>query len=47
MLAKFLCGRMRAELSARADAAHLSAIEVHVEETFGQTAIYRETIHPG
>jgi 6-pyruvoyltetrahydropterin/6-carboxytetrahydropterin synthase len=44
MLARHLCGRMRAELSSRADAAHLTAIEVGVEETFGQTAIYRETL---
>jgi 6-pyruvoyltetrahydropterin/6-carboxytetrahydropterin synthase len=42
MLAQHMCGRMRAELSTRADAAHLSAIEVAVEETFGQTGIYRE-----
>ena len=42
MLATHLCRRLREELAGRADAAHLSAIEVHVEETFGQTAIYRE-----
>jgi 6-pyruvoyltetrahydropterin/6-carboxytetrahydropterin synthase len=45
MLAKHLCGRLRAELAARADAAHLTAIEVQVEETFGQMAVYREAIH--
>jgi len=44
MLARHLCGRLRAELGARADAAHLSAVEVHVEETFGQVAIYREDL---
>jgi 6-pyruvoyltetrahydropterin/6-carboxytetrahydropterin synthase len=44
MLARHLCGRMRQELAARADASHLTAIEVHVEETFGQTASYRENI---
>jgi 6-pyruvoyltetrahydropterin/6-carboxytetrahydropterin synthase len=47
MLAKHLCGRLRDELGARADAAHLTAIEVHVEETFGQTAVYREEFAKG
>jgi 6-pyruvoyltetrahydropterin/6-carboxytetrahydropterin synthase len=42
MLARHVCGRLRAELATRPDAAHLSAIEVAVEETFGQTGIYRE-----
>jgi 6-pyruvoyltetrahydropterin/6-carboxytetrahydropterin synthase len=44
MLARHLCGQLRAELAARADAGHLTAIEVSVEETFGQMAVYREEI---
>src|SRR5215212_2363800 len=44
MLARYLCGRLRAELGARPDASHLTAIEVSVEETFGQLAVYREQI---
>jgi 6-pyruvoyltetrahydropterin/6-carboxytetrahydropterin synthase len=44
MLAQHLCGRLRAELAARADTSHLTAIEVTVEETFGQMAIYREEL---
>ena len=44
MLARYLCGRLRAELAARADASHLTALEVEVEETFGQMAVYREEI---
>ena len=44
MLARHLCGRLRAELAARPDTSHLTAIEVTVEETFGQMAIYREEI---
>jgi 6-pyruvoyltetrahydropterin/6-carboxytetrahydropterin synthase len=44
MLARHICGRLRAELGARDDASHLTAIEVTVEETFGQMAIYREEI---
>jgi len=44
MLAQHLCGRLRAELAARADASHLTAIEVSIEETFGQMAVYREEI---
>lgn len=43
MLARYLCGRLREHLDQRADATHLTAIEVTVEETFGQGAIYRET----
>jgi 6-pyruvoyltetrahydropterin/6-carboxytetrahydropterin synthase len=42
MLARYLCGRLRVELGQRADAAHLTAVEVGVEETFGQVAVYRE-----
>ena len=44
MLAQHLCGRLRQELAARDDAAHLIALEVEVEETFGQMAIYREEL---
>ena len=44
MLARHLCGRLRAELATRADASHLTAIEVLIEETFGQMAVYREEI---
>lgn len=44
MLAQYLCARLLDELSARADAAHLTAIEVEVEETFGQAAIYRQEL---
>ncbi len=42
-LARYLCGLLRADLAARDDAAHLLTIEVEVEETFGQSAVYRET----
>ena len=45
MLARHLCGRLREELRVRPDASHLTAIEVAVEETFGQEAIYREELH--
>jgi 6-pyruvoyltetrahydropterin/6-carboxytetrahydropterin synthase len=44
MLARHLCGRLREELRARPDATHLTAIEVAVEETFGQEAVYREEL---
>jgi 6-pyruvoyltetrahydropterin/6-carboxytetrahydropterin synthase len=44
MLARHLCGRLRDELRARADAAHLTAIEVTIEETFGQMAVYHEEL---
>src|SRR5256714_9597882 len=40
MLAQYLAGRVRAELGA----AHLKTIEVAVEENFGQSASYRETL---
>jgi 6-pyruvoyltetrahydropterin/6-carboxytetrahydropterin synthase len=42
MLAQYICGRVRAELRAL-DAAHLTAIEIEVEESIGQAAVYRET----
>jgi 6-pyruvoyltetrahydropterin/6-carboxytetrahydropterin synthase len=44
MLARHLCGRLREELRSLADATHLTAIEVTVEETFGQEAAYREEL---
>jgi len=40
MLAQYLAGRVRAELGA----SHLKTIEVEVEENFGQSASYRETL---
>ena len=42
MLAQHLCGRLREELGQLAEAQHLSAIEVEVEETFGQSAVFRQ-----
>lgn len=39
MLAEYLCGRVKAEL---ADAVRVTAIELEVEENFGQSAFYRE-----
>ena len=44
MLARYLCGRLRDELRAHGSASHLTAIEVVVEETFGQSAVYREEL---
>ncbi|HEY3280145.1 MAG TPA: 6-carboxytetrahydropterin synthase [Gemmatimonadales bacterium] len=43
MLAQYLAGRVRTEL-AGGGAVHLKAIEIEVEENFGQSAIYRETL---
>jgi 6-pyruvoyltetrahydropterin/6-carboxytetrahydropterin synthase len=43
-MARYLCGRLREELLARADAQHLTALEVELEETFGQSAVYREVL---
>ncbi len=40
MLSQYLAGRVRAELGSL----HLKAIEVEVEENFGQSASYRETL---
>jgi 6-pyruvoyltetrahydropterin/6-carboxytetrahydropterin synthase len=40
MLAEYLAGRIRAELTA----VTVTAIEVEVEENFGQAASYRETL---
>ena len=48
MLAQYLAGRVRTELAAAggggAGAVHLTAIEIEVEENFGQSASYRETL---
>jgi 6-pyruvoyltetrahydropterin/6-carboxytetrahydropterin synthase len=43
MLAKLLTTRLRTELQA-GGASALTAIEMEVEENFGQTAVYRETL---
>ncbi len=43
MIARYLGGRVREELAARG-AANLSALTVEVEESFGQSAIYREKL---
>ena len=43
MLARYLAGRVKAEVD-RAAAVRLSAIEIEVEENFGQSATYRETL---
>ena len=42
MIAKLLTSRLRAELD-KAGATRLTAIEMEVEENFGQAAVYRET----
>jgi 6-pyruvoyltetrahydropterin/6-carboxytetrahydropterin synthase len=43
MLAQYLAGRVRAELKATGDV-RLEAVEVEVEENFGQSATYRESL---
>jgi 6-pyruvoyltetrahydropterin/6-carboxytetrahydropterin synthase len=43
MLAKLLTSRLRVELE-KLGARGLTAIEMEVEENFGQTAVYRETL---
>lgn len=43
MLAQYLCGQAVAELHALG-AHHLTAIEIEVEESIGQSAIYRESL---
>ncbi len=40
MLSQYLAGRVRAELGSL----HLKTIEIEVEENFGQSASYRETL---
>jgi 6-pyruvoyltetrahydropterin/6-carboxytetrahydropterin synthase len=42
MLAQYLAGRLKVELGASAD--RLASIEIEVEESFGQSAVYRETL---
>ncbi len=46
MLARYVCGRLRDELDQSGEARHITALEVEVEETFGQAAIYREQLRP-
>ena len=43
MLAELLAGRCRAQLG-KMGARGLTAIEMEVEENFGQSAVYRETL---
>lgn len=43
MLAQYLARRVRAELQAGGDV-RLQAVEVEVEENFGQSAVYRESL---
>jgi hypothetical protein len=43
MLAKLLTTRLKAAIGAEASTP-LTAIEMEVEENFGQTAVYRETL---
>ena len=43
MLGQHLCKRLLAELGA-ANTAHFTAVELEVEESFGQSAVYRETL---
>jgi len=44
MIARHLCERLRQELAARGDASHITAVEIALEESFGQTAYYREVL---
>ena len=43
MLARYLVGRVRGELHG-AGATQLQSIEIEVEENFGQSAVYRESL---
>jgi 6-pyruvoyltetrahydropterin/6-carboxytetrahydropterin synthase len=43
MLAEYLAGRLKAELKAKG-AAQVSGLEMEIEENFGQSASYRETL---
>lgn len=45
MLAQYLCLRVRDEL-VRGGYTHLTQLELEVEESFGQSAIYREALTP-
>ena len=44
MLAQYLVRQLRGRLEVAAGAARLRAIELEVEENFGQSAVYRETM---
>lgn len=44
MLARHLTGRLRSELATGGGTAHLTAIQLEVEESFGQSAVYRELL---
>lgn len=44
MLARHLCSRARTWLAESGDATHLVSIEIEVEESPGQSAIYRESL---
>ena len=44
MLAELLTGQLREQLSAASDAAGVTAIEMEVEENFGQSAVYRVSL---
>ena len=46
MLAEYLGGQLRDGLAA-AGATNIRVLEIEVEENFGQSAIYRETLGPG
>lgn len=46
MLAKHLAGRVRTEIEALG-IGHLTALEIEVEESFGQAALYRERLGDG
>ena len=46
MLAKLLTNRLKSEIGAAGSSA-LTAIEMEVEENFGQTAVYREVLRAG
>ena len=46
MLAQYLAGRVRAELASRGAGA-ITAVEVEVEENFGQSAVCREEVAAG
>lgn len=42
LLAKYICGELKAELKARSGPPHLTTIKVGVQESFGQEASYEE-----
>jgi hypothetical protein len=45
MLAQYLGSQVRQELSSRGYA-HLTSLELEVEENYGQSATYRESLVP-